>query len=228
MSAKTMRCLALVAYGHMEKPMEDFVKANQDVLRKFRLMGTGSTITMLKAVLGDTNTKVRAPVGKPLILRNEERQVFTFVLAVFDPMIGLTWTEHLQYLTFHFCTIVQGEKEPVEYGPVCCSGPLGGFAQIATQIVLEDIGGVLLFSDPLSVPPYQVLFLRHAYHHSRVHAPSLPLHPLLSLLLPDRHRFACPPVQRAQHPVERQSDERDPPRELAWCRVGGQMARDDP
>lgn len=52
-----MRCLALVAHNHMKGPMREFVRANQDVLRKFRLTGTNSTITMLKSVLGDTNTR---------------------------------------------------------------------------------------------------------------------------------------------------------------------------
>lgn len=34
------------------------------------------------------------------------------------------------------------------------SGPLGGDAQVSAQIILEDIGGVIFFTDPLSAHPH--------------------------------------------------------------------------
>lgn len=48
-----MRCLALVSHNGMKKTMRQFVVANKNVLKKFRLTGTNSTMTMLKEVFKD-------------------------------------------------------------------------------------------------------------------------------------------------------------------------------
>merc|ERR1712178_210969 len=48
-----MRCLALVAHNHMKPAMLDFVKSHKEILKKFRLTGTNTTMTMLKEVFGD-------------------------------------------------------------------------------------------------------------------------------------------------------------------------------
>jgi len=53
-----MRSLALVAHNHMKAPMKKFVLANQNLLKKFRLTGTNTTMTMLKEVFGDDPTVV--------------------------------------------------------------------------------------------------------------------------------------------------------------------------
>jgi len=53
-----MRCLALVAHNHMKAPMKKFVRANQNLLKKFMLTGTNTTMTMLKEVFGDDPTVV--------------------------------------------------------------------------------------------------------------------------------------------------------------------------
>ena len=45
-----MRCLALVSHNGMKKTMREFVVANKNILKKFRLTGTDSTMTMLKEV----------------------------------------------------------------------------------------------------------------------------------------------------------------------------------
>jgi len=45
-----MRCLALVSHNGMKKIMREFVVANKNLLKKFRLTGTQSTMTMLKDV----------------------------------------------------------------------------------------------------------------------------------------------------------------------------------
>ena len=50
---------------------------------------------------------------------------------------------------------VFGEDDEVVYGAVCSSGPLGGDAQIAALMCLEDIGAVIFFTDPLSAHPHQ-------------------------------------------------------------------------
>jgi len=51
-----MRCLALVAHNHMKPAMKEFVLTHKEILKKFRLTGTNTTITMLKSVFGDDPT----------------------------------------------------------------------------------------------------------------------------------------------------------------------------
>jgi len=48
-----MRCLALVSHNGMKPTMREFVRANKNLLKKFRLTGTNSTMTMLKEVFKD-------------------------------------------------------------------------------------------------------------------------------------------------------------------------------
>ena len=51
--ASDMRCLALVSHNGMKKTMREFVIANKNLLKKFRLTGTNSTMTMLREVFKD-------------------------------------------------------------------------------------------------------------------------------------------------------------------------------
>jgi methylglyoxal synthase len=53
-----MRCLALVAHDGMKATMKEFVIANKNILKKFRLTGTNSTMTMLKEVFENENSVV--------------------------------------------------------------------------------------------------------------------------------------------------------------------------
>jgi len=50
--AQDMRCLALISHNNMKGAMKEFVIRHQEVLKRFRLTGTKSTMTMLKTVLG--------------------------------------------------------------------------------------------------------------------------------------------------------------------------------
>lgn len=56
-----MRCMALVAHNHMKAPMKMFVLANKNLLRKFKLTGTNTTMTMLRDVFGDDPDVVYGP-----------------------------------------------------------------------------------------------------------------------------------------------------------------------
>lgn len=94
-----MRQLALVAHNHMKPAMKAFIESNAEILKKFRITGTNTTMTMCRTVFGD------------------------------DPN--------------------------VVYGATCSSGPLGGDAQLAALMVLEDVGGIVFFIDPLSAHPHQ-------------------------------------------------------------------------
>jgi hypothetical protein len=49
-----------------------------------------------------------------------------------------------------------GEDNPeIEYGLTCTSGPLGGDAQIAALMCMDDLGALIFFVDPLSAHPHQ-------------------------------------------------------------------------
>ena len=48
-----MRMLALVSHNNMKHSMKQFVMGNKNVLKKFRLTGTNTTMTMLKEVFGN-------------------------------------------------------------------------------------------------------------------------------------------------------------------------------
>ena len=51
-----MRCLALLAHNHMKPAMKRFVLANKNLLKKFRLTGTNTTMAMLEDVFQDDST----------------------------------------------------------------------------------------------------------------------------------------------------------------------------
>ena len=53
-----MQCLALVCHEEMKATMKDFVIANKNILKKFRLTGTNSTMTMLREVFADDQPAV--------------------------------------------------------------------------------------------------------------------------------------------------------------------------
>jgi len=56
-----MRCLGLVAHNHMKPAMKQFVLDNMQILKKFRLTGTNTTMTMLKEVFGDDPSVMFGP-----------------------------------------------------------------------------------------------------------------------------------------------------------------------
>merc|ERR1712157_437722 len=95
-----MRQLALVAHNHMKPAMKAFIESHAEILKKFRITGTNTTMTMCRTVFGTD-----------------------------DP--------------------------DIVYGATCSSGPLGGDAQLAALMVLEDVGGIIFFVDPLSAHPHQ-------------------------------------------------------------------------
>ena len=59
-----MRCLALVSHNGMKESMMKFVIANKNCLKKFRLTGTNSTMTMLKDVFKGDDSIVFGPSCK--------------------------------------------------------------------------------------------------------------------------------------------------------------------
>lgn len=48
-----MLCLALVAHNEMKQAMKNFIESHSEILKKFRLTGTRSTMTVVKNFLGD-------------------------------------------------------------------------------------------------------------------------------------------------------------------------------
>jgi len=58
--------------------------------------------------------------------------------------------------TMRMCKTLWGEDNPkIEYGLACTSGPLGGDAQVAALMCMEDLGALVFFVDPLSAHPHQ-------------------------------------------------------------------------
>jgi methylglyoxal synthase len=47
-----MRCLALVAHNHMKPAMKAFIEDHSEIIKKFRLTGTNTTMTMCKTLFG--------------------------------------------------------------------------------------------------------------------------------------------------------------------------------
>eukprot|EP00585_Thalassiosira_rotula_P010092 CAMPEP_0196137406 /NCGR_PEP_ID=MMETSP0910-20130528/5398_1 /TAXON_ID=49265 /ORGANISM="Thalassiosira rotula, Strain GSO102" /LENGTH=312 /DNA_ID=CAMNT_0041397855 /DNA_START=553 /DNA_END=1491 /DNA_ORIENTATION=- len=97
---REMRQLALVAHNHMKPAMKEFIQTFSEILKKFRITGTQTTMRMCKTLWGEDNPDI-------------------------------------------------------EYGLTCTSGPLGGDAQIAALMCVEDLGGMIFFVDPLSAHPHQ-------------------------------------------------------------------------
>lgn len=95
-----MRQLALVAHNHMKPAMKEFITTYSEILQKFRITGTQTTMRMCKTLWGEENPNI-------------------------------------------------------EYGLTCTSGPLGGDAQIAALMCVEDLGALIFFVDPLSAHPHQ-------------------------------------------------------------------------
>jgi methylglyoxal synthase len=56
-----MRCLALVSHNEMKATMKKFVLANKTILKKFRLTGTNSTMTMLQEVFKGDDSVIFGP-----------------------------------------------------------------------------------------------------------------------------------------------------------------------
>ena len=56
-----MRCLALVSHNEMKAAMKTFVIANKNILKKFRLTGTNSTMSMLREVFAGDESVIFGP-----------------------------------------------------------------------------------------------------------------------------------------------------------------------
>ena len=59
-----MRMMALVSHNNMKHSMKQFVLANKNVLKKFRLTGTNTTMSMLKEVFGPDPDVIYGPACK--------------------------------------------------------------------------------------------------------------------------------------------------------------------
>ena len=56
-----MRCIALIAHNNMKAATKDFVVQRQELLKKFRLTGTNTTMSMIRSVFGDNEDVVYGP-----------------------------------------------------------------------------------------------------------------------------------------------------------------------
>jgi hypothetical protein len=63
--------------------------------------------------------------------------------------------------------------DEVVYGPTCSSGPLGGDAEVGALMCVEDLGGMIFFTDPLDPHPHAadiVALIRMADLNNVMHA----------------------------------------------------------
>lgn len=51
--AEEMKSIALIAHNNMKPTLKRFVEHNRDMLKKFRITGTNTTIKMVKSIFGD-------------------------------------------------------------------------------------------------------------------------------------------------------------------------------
>ena len=58
---REMRCLALLAHNHMKPAMAEFIMANKNLLKKFRLTGTKTTMSLLRSVYSNDLSVVYGP-----------------------------------------------------------------------------------------------------------------------------------------------------------------------
>jgi len=56
-----MRCLALVAHNHMKPSMMDFIETHSEILKKFKITGTNTTMSMCRTVYGDDSSVFYGP-----------------------------------------------------------------------------------------------------------------------------------------------------------------------
>lgn len=84
-----MRCLALVAHNHMKPAMRKFVVTNKNVLKKFRLTGTNTTMTMLQEVFGGDPAVKYGPTCQSGPLGGDAELVALMVMEELGGMIFL-------------------------------------------------------------------------------------------------------------------------------------------
>ena len=53
-----MRQLALVAHNHMKPAMKLFIETHAEILKKFRITGTNTTMSMCKTVFGEDDDSI--------------------------------------------------------------------------------------------------------------------------------------------------------------------------
>ena len=118
-SPTRMKQLALVAHNHMKPAMHDFIIQYGEILRKFRVTGTETTMSICMREWKD------------------KEGVSSFLAETTDWLDlaasnGDRLFRHQQSPLRHLFQIV--------YGETCTSGPLGGDAEISSSLVRGDVG----------------------------------------------------------------------------------------
>ena len=119
---KEMRCLALIAHNHMKPAMKAFVNQRKELLKKFRLTGTNTTMTMLASIFGEDKNVVYGPSFKSGPLGGDAEAC------------ALMCQEDLGGVIFFM--------DPLDAHPHNCD--------IETLVRLSNVGNVLLTTNPSS------------------------------------------------------------------------------
>ena len=120
-SPTRMKQLALVAHNHMKPAMHDFIIQYGEILRKFRVTGTETTMSIC----------MREWKDKEGVSSFLAETIYRLDLVASK---GDRLSRH--QLTPSFRRLLS----QVVYGETCTSGPLGGDAEISSSLVRGDIG----------------------------------------------------------------------------------------
>ena len=103
---RQMRCLVLIAHNHMKPAMVDFILANRNLLKKFRLTGTNTTMTILREIFRDDPDVVYGTTCKSGPLGGDAQVVAMMcngdlggVIFFVDPMSSHPHTADIECLT---------------------------------------------------------------------------------------------------------------------------------
>ena len=103
---RQMRCLALIAHNHMKPSMLNFILANRNLLKKFRLTGTNTTMMMLQEIYRDDPHVMYGPTCKSGPLGGDAQVVTMMcngdlggVIFFVDPMSSHPHSADIECLT---------------------------------------------------------------------------------------------------------------------------------
>ena len=133
-----MRCLALVSHNGMKKTMRDFVVAHKNILKKFRLTGTASTMTMLKEVFkGDTKV-IYGPCCKSGPLGGDAELV---ALMCSGRLGGMLFFQDPMIAHPHQCDIECLCRQAIVHNTMIASTPTSAYMMMHTfRCALENDG----------------------------------------------------------------------------------------
>jgi len=123
-----MRCLALVAHNHMKPAMKSFVVDNKNVLKKFRLTGTNTTMTMLHEVFKDDKSIQYGPTCQSGPLGGDAELV---ALMCMEDLGGMIFFQDPMYAHPHQADIDCLNRQALVHDVLFVNNPTSAYAVTA-------------------------------------------------------------------------------------------------